>query len=558
MLKMDSHLDGRTVKVNSPNLNIETFPEEQFFTLLHSGRDVGNVFPIPDGLDYWNDATIEGISVLACAKEEHLYIICEDVRRGLALFHYVNSNNPENSWDYKLSYDLPFRVLKKKGVLEMANALSDLANMSGRGGLRNLNLQGDAPAMQEVGSGVASAVDARRLQREALSSSYVAGYIMGGAPAITLSMATQTKDGVKTYTIKAKESKPARMQGVLIAIPARCCMHAGSLASPSDIMAGSVDFNTSDETMICQFFPTNAAIAYIAALGGKLPEYAPHVSKATRQWTKEEIFAEKEEVSFVRVRATENKRRSMSDEQFRFSLQSTSPRRSLFTQKNHCCLRALEHMSTACKSDKDAYLLNQAAFGDWAYRRPATDTRTTLEKAKAECPSMIWGKVYVIDGEEHSDGIGSAFFMAEQTDVTESGETIAKKELVYYPWYQTGANRPDAPSIVPQIVKRTLRPAEGNKSERVVTSPVLYKDKPNHPMFRQYAAFIEFALQGGYLREDQLNAMCGRGTSRKKQAGLSSDQMDSLKSFLRSDVVSADILAVQDSANDAAILRIGR
>lgn len=442
----------------------------------------------------------------------------------------------------------------------MPNSLSDLARSSGAArGVSQMSL-GDAPAMNPINDGVGNTVDLRRLQREAIAKGYVAGYIMGSAPAITLTMSKKkVKDSDPVFNIVAKESKPSRPLAVLLALPARCVKKAGVLAAPAEIMSGMVDFaTTSADEMVYQSFPVPAAIAYISALGGRLPEYAPFVSDAKQQWSPEAILAGQPEVTFVRVHATENKSRmSGSQEKFRFSLKSTSDRRSLYTEKNHVCLRALEHMPVSCKSEEDAYNLNEAAFGGWRYRKPKTETKDALSKAIAECPSQIWRKQYTINGEQH-EGIGSAFFMAGPEDTNEAGESIMQRQLMYFPWWQTGARRPTVGTRVDRMVKRTLRPAEGEKKERMVTNPILWKDQPNHAMFKPYSQFVDYILGNGYIREDKLKSMGGRAAKAKREAkGLTADQLSSLKQFLRQSDVEADIQAVQDEAADRTVLAQG-
>ena len=329
------------------------------------------------------------------------------------------------------------------------------------------------------------------------------------------------------------------------------------MASPSDIMSGMVDFNTTDPNeMIYQCFPPAAAIAYISALGGRIPEYAPFVSNNREQWTMEDILAGKPEVTFVRVHATENKSRTGgSHERFKFSLKTTSDRRSLYTENNHVCLRALEHMSVKCTNDAEAYALNEAAFGAWRFRKPKTETMDGLTKAITECPSQIWRKKYTIDGNEY-EGIGSAFFMATNEDTNEAGEKIMQRQLMYYPWWQTGARRQTAPVRVERMVKRTLRPAEGEKKDRMITHPILWKDQPNHAMFKPYAQFVSYVLNQGYLREDKLQSMGGRAAKARRQAqGLTPDQLSSLKQFLRGEGVEQDIQYVQDEAANRAVLK---
>lgn len=524
--------------------------------MQHSGVQTGDVLPLPEGMQGWNNAAVYGEDVLAGTSGNDLFIIAEDTKVGLALFHYVYST--ENGNGYRFAYTLPYRTIqteRRQDNMSNPNSLGEFARQAAGGRLNNMSLGGPAPEMGAMNDGLATTVDVRRLQREALAKSYVFGYVMGAAPATTLGMSKKKDKDSETYSIVAKESKPSRCLAVLMALPKRCVSKAGNMASPSDIMGGMVDFNSSGDEMWYQAFPVNAAISYISALGGKLPEYAPNVSDARNQWSPEDILSGKPDVTFVRVHATENKNRTgKTQERFRFSLKTTSPRRSLYTQGNHVCLRALEHMQLKCTTEQEAYNLNEAAFGAWRYRKPKTETKDVLSKAIAECPGQIWRKQYELNGET-VEGIGSAFFMVAAEEKNEAGESIMKHQLSYFPWWQTGALRPTTPSRVEQIVKRTLRPAEGEKKERMVTSPVLWKDNKNHPMFRGYSKFVDELLSRGYLREDKLTSMGGRaGKTRRQAQGLSADQMTSLKQFLRNEGVEAEIQAVQDEAADRAVL----
>lgn len=547
--------------ISGPNYEVATLPETQFFALARNGSEVGKYLPIPEGVQCWNNATIGGIDVLATKAGDDLFIIADDTKLGLALFHYVHDTETDSG--YKYSYTLPYRVITERRSKTMSNALSEYAARAGSA--RNMGMMqlGGQPLPEQVpvGDGISGGVNLRRLQRDAISRSYVVGYIMGAAPAITLAMSKKKQmEGDPVYNIVAKESKPSRPMFVLMALAARCVSKGGVLASPSEIMSGEVDFNTTDpQKMIYQYFKPWAAIGYISALGGRIPEYAPFVSDAKSQWSSEDILAGKPEVSFVRVHAAENKSRTGggSQDKFKFSLKSTSDRRSLYTQNNHLCLRALEHMSVQCTSEEDAYNLNLSAFEGWKYRTVstnATGAKDGFTKALTECPGQIWKKTYNINGEP-VEGIGSAFFMAANEEKNEAGEMVMRHQLSYYPWWQTGALRPDHPSAVERIVHRTLRPAEGDKRARMVTHPILWKDNPNHPVFKGYDRFVNHILQAGYIREDKLKSLGGRVTRSRKQAqGLSADQMTSLKQFLRTEDVLADITAAQDEAADRSVL----
>lgn len=559
-LQLSYWLEAKDYLVLGPNRNLNVIPEVQFFALRDQGAGLGNSIPLPERISCWNDGVVKGESVLIGVAKPDLYMIADDERLGLTLFHYVYDR--EDGSRLRYCDTLPTRTIQTERSMKIMsmNQQTLLGMVRGQGAASPMNLSGNTqssvPAPAAVGDGVSGAVSVSRIQREALATSYVSGYIMGSAPAITLAMSRRkVKDSAPTFDIVAKESKPSRCLSVLIAMPARCCKKGGSMASPTDIMAGMVDFSTGGDEMVYQAFPVKAALSYIAALGGSMAEYAPHVSDMNKQWSAEAILSQHADVSFVRVHATENKSgKGNVNERFRFSLRTTSSRRSLYTPKNIVCLRALEHMPIKCTSEEDAYKLNEAAFGGWRYRKPKTETENALEKAFHNCPDQIWEKTYTIDGEKIT-GIGSAFFMVGPQEKNSGGVDTMRRDLSYYPWWQTGSLRQESPTQVKQMVKRVLQPAENKKKERMVTLPILYKEKPDAECFKQYGAFVRYITTTGYITQDQLVALGGRATkaNRKKQA-LTNDQTNSLLQYMRDEEVMAAVQQVQEQANDRDII----
>lgn len=444
----------------------------------------------------------------------------------------------------------------------MNDQMRSLAEQMRGGAIGSMNLQPNTvqPAMANpVGDGIGgSSVQLRTLQREALAKSYVAGYIMASAPAISLSMQKgKSKNGESVFSIQAKESKPSRCLRVLLRVPRRCVNKAGNIAQPAEILSGMVDFNTiSPDEFDCYAMEQETAVGYILALGGYLPEYAPHVSDERDPWSVEAVLSGNANVSYVWAKPQENKRRKDNRvSKFGFALKTTSPRRSLYTPKNHACLRAVEHMDVKCTTEEEAYRLNESAFGAWRYRKPKTQTMDNLTKAFSECPSQIWEKKYTIDGEE-KDSIGSVYFMVGTEEINSHNEKVMRRQLTYYPWYQTGNLRPEAGTRVNRIVRRTLSIGEGEKKTRMVTHPVYYKDDPNNVMFKGYASFIDFAINNGYLTADALRTMGGRTSKKSKQlADYTPDQMDSLKSYLRSTAVQRGVDLVQNEYADRKIMQ---
>lgn len=550
-----------------PAYDIDTLPEAQFFSTLRSGGNVGNTFPLPEGIQCWDRGSYNGEKVLVAYREEHLYLIADADKIGLALFHYVF--DPENDAMYRYARVLPTRVINtERRIISMNSAMNnemrDLAStMRANRGMGVMSLGQGAADMPPMNMGVTgdglggSGVTLRNIQREALAKSQVTGYIMATAPAITLSVQkTKGKDLQPAYVIRAKESKPSRCLSVLLRVPKRCVSRANGLADPSEILNCAVDFNTiSPDEFVCYNQPIEAAVGYICALGGTLAENAVTVAGEREPWAPDAILSNREGVSYVIAKPVENKRRtSSSASKFNFNLKSTSPRRSLYTQGNHVCLRAVEHIDIKCNSEQDAYNLNEMAFGTWRYRQPKNQAMNNLDKAISECPSQIWAKKYTIDGKE-VDGVGSVFFMAGNEEVNGAGEKVMKRQLTYFPWYQTGNLRPQNGQKLTRMVKRTLSEGDGEKKTRMVTHPVYYKNDPRHPMFAPYANFVSYILSEGYITADALNNMGGRSSKKSnKVVSYTPEQMESIKAYLRSSAVKDAVQIVQDEAADRAIL----
>ena len=560
---LDIELDKRTITPNpSVMLDIKTLPEDTFFKMRDSGQDTGDYLPLPSVVPQWSAAMLQGEFVLYSDADDDIFLIADTTNSGLALYHYVFAD--KGPFKYRLSYHRPHRTIKPKGEIKiMANPVSSLNTL-----MQNYSASMDLPngnvpssSMTPVSSssndgGISAGADQRKIQRTALINGYVEGYIMGNAPACNMQL-VRTRNGENTvYSIEGRESKPSRPLAVLMTLPARCVKKGGILASPAEIMNGLVDFtNTPADEYVRQAFPISAAISYIGALGCKIPEYAPNVTESKSQWTPEDILSERAGVSFVKVHATQRKDTTSSTDRFRLSLKTTSDRRTLYTPHNIGCLRAFQHISTKVTSEKDAYALNESAFGAWRYRHGRNDSVSVLEKAFANCPSVIWKKKYEIDGET-LEGIGSVFFMDKPTENNEAGEPVTRRNPTYFPWWQSGKKRPNVPSDLTQIVKRELKAATDGKKERMVTLPVTWSEMPNNPMFKLYAPFMNSVIEHGYLNNDQLKALCGSTRSRKARADqLTSDQLTSLRNFMESDDVMSAVQAVQDAVLNESILR---
>lgn len=556
---MPTSLDISEIEFIEPEHDLITVPEELFFKDREAGVLRPNVIPLPSGVAVWMRAVFKSEKVHCARTKDLLYLLADTTNFGYCLFKFVSS--AENDTTFKVAFQGGNRIItKERSNIIMAGNLEAIAQQYGQRGsvsAMNLGSSPSAPAMAPVGGeGVSRSVDVRRLHSEIVTRGYVAGFVMGNAPALTMTLSRKkSKDNTTTANIIAKESKPSRCLAVLLALPANCVQRNGVLATPDEIRSGGIDYDTSNREMLYQYFPQNAAIGYISAIGGRLPEYAPFVSDAREQWSAEDILSGKPEVSFVYVHATENRsRNSSSKDQFRFSLKTTSGRRSLYTEKNHVCLRALEHTSVKCATDADAMRVNEIAFGAWKYRKKATEKETALQKAMNECPSYIWSTKYNIDGET-KEGIGSCFFMVGTSTTSDSGENIAARPLTYVPWYQTGDQRAQMGSRVDRIVLREFRAASGDRKENMVTKPVYFKDEPNNALFKPYQKFVEFITSTGFISRDKLFTLGTRASkARTKSLALTPEQKNSLQYFLAREEIDAEIQAVRDEAADRAVL----
>lgn len=546
------------VTIGDIDNTLNLLPEEIFFKDREEGKMWSNTVPQPDGVKHWNRAKFRGEDVHVADLGSTFYVLADTTVFGYTMFRYLSSAEDDSL--LRIAFQRGNRIIaKERSNVIMAN-LSQLAGQYGPS-MNPMSLDGGntapAPSMAPVsGEGIASGVDVTRLRKEALTRGYVAGYVMGNAPARTMNLATKKdKQGVSQSNIVAKESKPSRCLAVLMALPANCVMRNGTMAQPSDIEAGAVEYATTDKNeMIYQSFTPFAAISYIYALGGRLPEYAPNVSNADKQWTAEDILGGKPEVSFVYVKAIPA-RSAKSKSPFRFALKTTSGRRSLYTDRNIVCLRALEHASVKISSEEDAYEVNNMAFAHWKYNKKNTENESSLQKAMNRCPSQIWKVMYTVNGVE-KEGIGSAFFMLGSTVNSASGEAIAKRPLSYVPWWPCGDQKPEVLPVVQTLVKREFQPADGDKKERMVTKPLYYKDVPNDPLFKGYARFVSYIEKTGYLTHDALIALGSRTTkSKAKSFKYTPEERSALEYFMRDESVNAEIQAVRDAVTDRSVLR---
>lgn len=571
---MPTSLNIEDITILGAENALNMMPEEIFFRDREEGILRPNTIPLPMGAKEWKRARYMGEEVHVARDKNTLWVLADTTIFGYCLFKLVSQS--DNDTTFKVAYSGGTRIIsnERSNIImagSMTGGLGEIAARYQAGSVNPMQLGNSgataigstgsmAPVMPGAGEGVTRNIDARRLHSEIVSRGYVAGYVMGNAPQVSMSLTRKkANDGTVTANIVAKESKPSRCLAVLMALPANCIQRNGTFASPTDIKAGLVDYTDSRSEMQYYSFTMSAAITYIGAFGGYLPEYAPNVSNARTQWSPEDILSSRPDVTFVYVKATENKRRSSANpDQFRFNLKTTSNRKSLYTLGNHVCLRALEHTSVKCSSDADAYRLNEIAFGAWRYRKKKSEPENSLQRAMRDCPSQIWSTKYNIDGKE-VEGIGSCFFASGAQVTSGSGETTPVKPLSYFRWYQTGDQKPEMPSRVEKIVTRVFSPASGDKKENMVTKPVYMKDDPNNSLFSGYRKFVEYVVESGYMSRDKLLSMGSRAARRKQRTlSLTPDQMSSLEYFMQREDVAAEIQSVRDEASDLDVIRASK
>lgn len=443
-------------------------------------------------------------------------------------------------------------------------------NQPAPAGVQPMSLEQTMPreaAPAAVGEGMQ--VDTAKIlniQQEALCRSYVYGYIMNNAPQTTMFMTNKKSKENGTVTIGAKESKPSRVLRVLMAIPQKCIYRSGRMGTPSDIRNGTVDFDNESNDLFKMAYDVNAATQYINALGGLIPEYAPTALGPTvsknKQWSPEAILSHAPNVSYVRIRPSVRKNAGENDpDRFRFHLAVlNAPRQSLYSQYNICCMRAVEHVPVECNTEEQAYKLNEIAFGVWRYRYKAGDTRSSFGIACDECPSTIWEQNYTIDGQTVS-GIGSAFFMAGQEQTNKAGEQIVAADITYFPWYMTGALKPDVGVPLKQLAYREFRPAGGTRQkDTMVTKSVQYANDPDNALFAPYRTFVENIIKEGFIGADALQSLGRRSSStgKTKSFALTEAQKKALESFGESAEVEAAIQSIQLEAMNRKIIAQSR
>ncbi len=550
--------------------------EYSFFEMQKANRDTTGLLPMPDGVTRWYNATYKDSPALyGDSGKGDLYLILQDARRGLALFHYVDANNTGSV--YSFSPILPSRAITtRKEQNSMNPNLAALAQQVGnQRNMTPMNLQGGMPTAPVYGGmdGIASAGgDRASIKAAARAKGYVFGYVMKNAPVINakLRAVRDTDKRIVGHDITFVQTKPSGLLRVLVAVPTRCVSHNGNVTTVENIEQGNVDFTSIDANeMTYLSMEESAAIGIIQALGGALPEWRPNVvDKAdNKQWTVEEIQSSSD-VSFVEPRTGKSKsKRAVNG----YIIHLKSTRGMLLTQKNFMCLRALEHLrvptrrgsnlaGNGTKSAQEEFLLNESAFGMWRFRNVRegkTDTgKTTLQVALTECPNQIWEASYenvkpntdrdtaVIEKVEN--GIGSCFFaQASVPQAAENGVARAFMPGNYFPWYQ-GPREKD-PRELDYLAFRQVVETKDGKGHRGDTRPVLWRDEPNHQMFSAYSNFADGVVSRGFMTTEELRGLgtkAGGGKGSKKKVDQNAER--ALKAYLQSPEVVGAMERVRD------------
>lgn len=535
--------------------HIGVLPENDYFQKQQSGEDVSHILPLPEHMEQWHIGRFDTGDVLFGVANDQLFVIANSTKFGFALFTFTSRSDlgqgvyrPDNLRAVKQL--TKFEEEKQMSIADLVNNAQQYPQVNPMSFQPSMN-QAYQPSVQpsvQPNQGITDNQMRRRLINEAMTRAYVYGYVMRSAPGISMKTVTRVRKAGKEYEIKAVESRPSGMQLVLMALPTRCVFRGGSLVTASEVLAGRVDFE--DErlkgSMTYEAFDPNAAIAYIGALGNKIPEYGPNVSDVKTQWSAQDILNGKPEVSFV----TATPVKSSKSSKVKFTLRSS--RGCLFTQKNIMCLKAAEHISTDVKSDKDAYDVNMAAFGRWDCNKLRNQNITQFRAAAEHCPSTIWETTYTLSDENGNErevkGYGSVFFMNGSTGkADDTGENVVKTSPTFYPWYISNAEKKDmAPIPVERIIKRVPKTTADGKPT-VAAEYVLWKDNPKHPMFKPYASFADSIVNNHYVNNERLTSLGSRASAKEKKAYVLSDTaLADFKSWLENEDVMSEVTAAMD------------
>lgn len=554
-MRIPPEFPATAVRIEHQLFGVSTMPEEQFFADRANGVLRSNTLPLPEGLEYWRTGQLFDQDVYVQQFGDRIFIIADTDIFGFSLHCYTY--DPEGQV-YRVAYDrAPRPITKHKGdIITMSNnAMPNLGALT----FGTAPMQPVAQMQPAVNEGISGgAADLRSLRTAAAVQGYVAGYVVANAPKLeiaTRQTVSKAGDGKKVPTLYFRETKPSRIMAVLISLPQRCVLKNGAMAGPRDVAAGNVDFNTTDpNARLNMAFQEKAAIAYIDALGGKLPEYAPTVEKdAKEQWSEADIKAASGKVSFVYIKASARKDANLSGtSDFKYTLKSTSGRSSLFTPWNITCLTATEHHTNIDKmrSASDIKALNDSAFYYKHYN--TVQEENVLEKLIRNHGNEVWETTYTVKGEggveEQVAGAGSVFF----SEVDKTGAKISMREKEYHPWWHTGNLRTQPMQTVKRLVKRELKKSDDpTKSDRMTVKKVKLSEQTDHIEFKPYAEFTAFITgAGGFITTPQLFALGERASKKQEKSLVLSDiERKSLIEQLSTEDMQSALDAILDEAS---------
>lgn len=574
-------LDLKNIKqiiiINELPLN-HALHEKDYFALMDNNKDIKNYYLIGNNTIRPYLASINNEKFILSFNKENLFLVGNVSKFGISLVHYLLDMETGNLC---LTDDIPIRKLTLKEddfmsiqIQQEPNKESALLNSRlqslnfnnpnaytqgmpnpNSGAIPNSNMfnpyspnsnLGDTSIIEQNNQTGISALTHQQLSKIptlALLRGYLLGYIVKQAPEIYMKLVkTKEKSGSERYDVRAVQSKPSKILKVLLAIPASIATSEGTLARPSDIRKGDIDFDENNHDVYKIAVSEEIAVAYINALGEKLPEYAPtHVEGQKEHWTAMDIAKNNPNITYVRIRSKIVKRRGSEAKETSFVLMPDSRRRSLLTKNNYFPLKIPEHTDISqIKTEQDSYEINKMAFLSWT-KKSANKSNTALESAYINCPSIIFKRNYQIDtGEVLTDDQGNTtkklstiegtcciYFLPENAkiereDIGSDGKKITsictKKDITFIPWYSLSKkdSKPQ-PEPLTQLVTKTQ---QTTKSGSLQVRKIYHELKDSNikvdkdPYFKPYLSFYKEVLN--YIEEEELKRLTGSSKTNKE------------------------------------------
>ena len=492
--------------------------------------DMGSVdmsyTPIPRGATSWYHSTLYGNDVLATVANDRIFLLADTTNFGYSYHCYIY-NQEEQVYDVAHDHR-PRSIYKRKGDVNM----NTIPNMPNIGGMARMDFNGaniptaPAQAMNAVNadaSGSNEGIDSRKeairrnIVATAVTHGYIAGYVVANAPKVEIAAPSSKTKATTAPRLFFRETKPSRILSVMMSLPKKCVMQNGSLATPDSINDCKVDYDAfADGDNLNIAATEKMALAYLAVLGDRLPEYRPTTeqggpkSKNVTQWTPNEIYGGA--ATYVKAHYT------LKDNVPRASLKTTSKRGALFTEHNVCCLSATKHhtFDMSKLTDDQVKQLNDSCFFYKRHNANVAQKPDGLSNWMASYSEQIWDTTYKVVNADNSEtevkGIGSIFF--NKTD--KEGKPIAQHEYTYLPWYMTGYRAEKATRLpVTRLVARTMQTSKSSNTERLVVTKIkLSPDTMNDAEFAPYAAFLNMITgNNGFLSLQSLFALNTRSSS---------------------------------------------